>query len=100
MANGNGSKVIKAVGSVDKWIERILAAPTVKLLVIGVIALMFYMVNQFGNDIVEVMKDNNAKITDMVMDHEERLQNSEKRQDNSEKVIADLAARLEDRNGE
>ncbi len=93
MANGNGSKVIKAVVSVDKWIERILAAPTTKLLVIGVIALMFYMVNQFGNDIVDVMKDSNAKITDMVMDHEQRL-------GSAEKVIADLAAKLEDRDGE
>ena len=79
--NGNGSKVIKAVGSVDKWIERILAAPTIKLLVIGIIALMFYTLYEFGNDIVEVMKDNNAKITDMVMDHENRL-------DSAEKVIA------------
>ncbi len=88
MANSNSSKVIKAVGSVDKWIERILAAPTVKLLVIGLIALAFYLAHEFGNDVIEVMKDNNAKITNMVTSHEERLTNAEK-------VIADLANRID-----
>lgn len=96
MANSNGSKVIKAVGSVDKWIDRILAAPTVKLLVIGLIALAFYLVHQFGSDVVDVIKDNNTKITNMVINHEERLTNAEK-------VIADLANRidrLEDSDGD
>ncbi len=95
-SNGNSSKVIKAVGFVDKLLDKVFAAPTVKLLVIGLIALAFYLVYELGNDVVEVMKDNNAKITNMVISHEERLTNAEK-------VIADLANRidrLEDSDGE